>query len=683
MHRDVFIPLQHSHRTQLLSHPMFRAILQQSSGRVVLPLLGRQYLRQNVSRFGFVRFSASRSQPIRILYASQTGTAKLFAYQLSEELSDHYPNRDISVKGWHEINNPRELFAAGSLHVFMTSVAGVGEPPDNGKKFYSWIMNNKNNPSLNGLDYCVFGLGSTAGHLPYYNVIGKNLDKRLEELGASRVLEIGLGDDGDCIEDDFDNWSANFMDLLEDAPDAGGTSKADEVSVAQDGAQVETSKPSTSQEGDSPRIKCPGVALADDETRMISSKYPTLNLIPRKADTVRHHLFKEDGSNPNSFYSKGTLKFDVISNKHAEINGGESGMNEMEVMLSEYSSNKMCNYEAGDHLVIYPVNSQCVVEALLDNLDVDRHAIISVEGQPESYPFPTGLTVYETLSHCADLGALVSPNFVRMILQRKDIDYKAEIAHPRRTLIDLLFQHQRKLSLEDLLFQIAPMKPRYYSIASSSVKNPTRIRLLYRRIKYVTSLGYQREGVCTSYLSYKGDLGNQDTRKAHLAAYINRNTEFRLPKEGHVPILMIAVGCGVSPIRALLEERVALIESGRRLGSARLFLGFRTPDDEVFKAPVEEAIKIGALDDVSVTFASGDKDKRLVTDVLLDEGEYVWNHFESGGVAFVCGGARSFGAAVEDVLLKIFQLHGSLDYSDSEQYLRRVINEKKIMDELA
>ncbi len=660
-----------------INHPMFGAILQQSRGRVVLPLLGRNYLRQNVAWPLLVRLSTfTTAQPIRILYASQTGTAKLFAYQLLEELSDNYPNRDISVKGWHEVNNPADLLTTGSLHVFMTSVAGVGEPPDNGKKFYSWVMN-ESKPSLKGLDYCVFGLGSTAGHLPYYNVIGKNLDKRLEELGASRKLEIGLGDDGDCIEDDFDNWSANLIDILKDKP-----SDADGVSAAQVEAQVETNKPTTSLEGGSPRVKCPGVAIAADEKRMISSKYPTLNLIPRETDIVRHHLFDEDGSNLNSFYSERTIKFDVISNKLAEINGGESGMNEMELMQNENSSSEMCNYEAGDQLAIYPANSQCVVEALLDNLDVDRHAVISEEGQPESYPFPTGLTVYETLSHCADLGALVSPNFARMILQRKDIDYKAEIAHPRRTLVELLLQHQRKLSLEDLLFQIAPMKPRYYSIASSSVKHPTRIRLLYRKIKYVTSLGSLREGVCTSYLSYKGHLSNQD-RTAHLAAYINHNSEFRLPKEGHVPILMIAVGCGVSPIRALLEERVALIEAGRRLGSARLFLGFRTPDDEVFKAPVKEAIKIGALDDVSVTFASGDEDKRLVTDVLLDEGEYIWNHFESGGVAFLCGGARSFGAAVEDVLLKIFQSHGSLEYSDSEQYLRRLRKEKKIMDELA
>lgn len=356
----------------------------------------------------------------------------------------------------------------------------------------------------------------------------------------------------------------------------------------------------------------------------------------------------------------------------------------MEVMPNKYPSSKMCNYEAGDQLVIYPVNSQCVVEALLDNLDVDRHAliIISAVGQPESYPFPTGLSVYETLSHCADLGAQVSPNFARMILQQKVIDYKAEIARPRRTLIELLLQHKRKLSLEDLLFQIAPMRPRYYSIASSSVKHPTKIRLLYRKIKYVTSLGSLREGVCTSYLSYKGHLGNHD-RKAHLAAYIDHNSDFRLPKEGQVPMLMIAAGCGIAPIRALLEERVALIEAGRRLGSARLFLGFRTPDDEVYKVAVEEAIKIGALDDASVTFASGDENKRLVTDILLDEGEYIWNHFESGGVAFLCGGARSFGAAVEDVLLKIFQSHGSLDYSDSEQYLRQLRKEKKIMDELA
>ena len=85
--------------------------------------------------------------------------------------------------------------------------------------------------------------------------------------------------------------------------------------------------------------------------------------------------------------------------------------------------------------------------------------------------------------HCTDLGALPSPSFARMILQRQDIDYKADIAYPRRTVLDLLLQHGRNLSLEDLLFQITPMKPRYYSIASSNIKHPSEIRLVYRKVK--------------------------------------------------------------------------------------------------------------------------------------------------------------------------------------------------------
>jgi hypothetical protein len=38
-------------------------------------------------------------------------------------------------------------------------------------------------------------------------------------------------------------------------------------------------------------------------------------------------------------------------------------------------------------LVVYPQNSQCIVKAYLDMLDVDGNAIID-EGQPDSYPFP-------------------------------------------------------------------------------------------------------------------------------------------------------------------------------------------------------------------------------------------------------------------------------------------------------
>jgi NADPH-ferrihemoprotein reductase len=39
----------------------------------------------------------------------------------------------------------------------------------------------------------VFGLGNKT--YEHYNEVGKYVDKRLDELGATRVYELGLGDD--------------------------------------------------------------------------------------------------------------------------------------------------------------------------------------------------------------------------------------------------------------------------------------------------------------------------------------------------------------------------------------------------------------------------------------------------------------------------------------------------------
>lgn len=676
--------------------------------------------------------------------SQQTGTAKIFAYQLSEQLSEVYPERDITVEGWHETKSPDQLLKPGqALHVFLSSVAGVGEPPDNGRAFYNWIMNTtskddnaeeskmESTPDLTGLEYAVFGLGNHAGHAAYYNAIGKSLDKRLEELGASRVMEIGLGDDGDCIEDDFDNWLASFMKTLEEsgseeAVNEGVGEKEEELSGIDNQQKIKHSETDTTSHQSNvtingeteaePRVSCPGVALSQDGTRTTSKKYPMLKLATRVSDTVRKSLFHLQGT-PEQFYAEETVKLDVISNKILGIDAGESGIHEMKVVLRDRTLQKEMKYETGDHLVIYPKNSQCIVDAFCDLLDVDRHAIIGGKGQPDSYPFPKvriiaidalcfhcvvhyaylmevfslvsvshfylcqGLTIYETLSHCVDLGASPSPSFARKILGKNNVDYKNEIAYPRRTMLDLLLQNNRRISLEDLLFQCTPMRPRYYSIASSNTKHPNEIRLVYRPVKYVTKLGMLREGVCTSYLSNKGFLGTSDF--AHVAAYVNSNPTFRLPKDSSIPVLFIAGGCGVAPIRGLLEERISLAKAGIRLGPGALYLGFRSKEDEVYREMIEYSINLGALTDAYITHSFGSGKNKVVTDVVKENGKFIWNHCESGGVTYLCGGARSFGAAIESSFLDIIQEHGNMDFSGSEQYLRSLIKNGKLMDDLA
>lgn len=61
------------------------------------------------------------------------------------------------------------------------------------------------------MNYAVFGLGNKT--YEHYNAIGIYTDKRLKELGANRIHELGLGDDDANLEDDFITWKESFWQV--------------------------------------------------------------------------------------------------------------------------------------------------------------------------------------------------------------------------------------------------------------------------------------------------------------------------------------------------------------------------------------------------------------------------------------------------------------------------------------
>jgi NADPH-ferrihemoprotein reductase len=623
--------------------------------------------RKAVHRF----ISTSPASNVRILYASQTGTAQLFAHQLAEGVQEELPNSNVTVQGLNE-QSPEELVSSSSysgqeqdLYFFLVSCAGVGEPPNNGRNFYEWITNEKNANLLHKLRYAVFGLGNQRGHPNHYNAIGKTLDEKLEELGAHRIQALGLGDDGDCIDDDFDQWMEQTLQLI------GNSNKG----TIMEGESIQA----TAEENDSPaavaaaeaeaprdvdddhpvqsnvqRIACPGIATSHDGTRRISAKYPTLSLQPAQKDLVRPDLFDLQGT-PQQFYSDATAPLIVRSNRLLASDAGESGLHEIQVSLDQDNGtttsrkDKTVSYITGDQLLVYPRNSNAIAQAYADVLDVDPHAIVDCE-EDSSYPHPKGITIMETLVHCIDLVALPSPALARLMLGRKHLDYKQEIAIPRRTIIDLLHETNTKLSLEDFLYLATPMKPRYYSIASSSMQHPQEVQLTYRPVKYMTSKGYLREGVCTSFLSHKGAIqqgkgSDASIQASCIPALIVHNSNFRLPSNPETPIMMIGGGCGVAPIRAFLQERV--FQSRKQsFGPAILYMGYRNPQDEVYKDIVQEAMETGVLTEERVVYSSGcsmpGQRCMLVSELVREEGQKVWNHLESGGHTYLCGGGKFY-----------------------------------------
>ena len=99
-----------------------------------------------------------------------------------------------------------EDFSADTLQkekfsIFITATYGEGEPTDNARSFHKWLKKTSRGDDkklLAGLSYCVFGLGNR--QYEKFNEMGKDIDARLERIGANRLVPIGLGDDDKSME---------------------------------------------------------------------------------------------------------------------------------------------------------------------------------------------------------------------------------------------------------------------------------------------------------------------------------------------------------------------------------------------------------------------------------------------------------------------------------------------------
>lgn len=78
--------------------------------------------------------------------------------------------------------------------VLVTSTMGQGDPPSNARSFWKFLLR-RSLPadSLRSLAFACFGLGDS--HYAKYNVAAKKLHRRLETLGATSLVAVGLGDD--------------------------------------------------------------------------------------------------------------------------------------------------------------------------------------------------------------------------------------------------------------------------------------------------------------------------------------------------------------------------------------------------------------------------------------------------------------------------------------------------------
>ncbi|TKC19180.1 assimilatory sulfite reductase (NADPH) flavoprotein subunit [Robertmurraya kyonggiensis] len=148
------------------------------------------------------RSTETTSKPMKditILFGSQTGNA----HGLSKKAGATFKENgfDVTVSAMNDFK-PNQLKKVSNL-LIIVSTHGEGEPPDNAIIFHEFL-HGKRAPKLDHVNFSVLSLGDSS--YEFFCETGKQFDKRLEELGASRVYPRF-----DC-DLDFEEPAAEWLD---------------------------------------------------------------------------------------------------------------------------------------------------------------------------------------------------------------------------------------------------------------------------------------------------------------------------------------------------------------------------------------------------------------------------------------------------------------------------------------
>ena len=172
---------------------------------------------------------------ITLYYGSQTGTAETFAKDIEREGEENgFKMEVIDLEDIEDdilasvLKEQKKDDRGKNRAIFVMATYGEGEPTDNAVSFMRFLKNgstedemddgeekkgddflNQNTSLFLNLEYAVFGLGNR--QYEHFNSTGKQVDSFLERGGALRIAKLGLGDDDNDLEGDFENWKDSIL----------------------------------------------------------------------------------------------------------------------------------------------------------------------------------------------------------------------------------------------------------------------------------------------------------------------------------------------------------------------------------------------------------------------------------------------------------------------------------------
>ena len=588
-----------------------------------------------------------------MLYGSETGNAQDAAERLGREAKSlGFDTRVLPANSYMKMI---DRLPSEDILVSIVSTTGQGEFPRNFSAFWKFLRKKSlGQDSLRGVSCAVFGLGDSG--YPKYNYSAKLVHKRLQTLGATPMVPLGLGDDQHAFGYDaaFELWLERLWSSLHVTRD---DMKSCELTPAFSVGIVEN-RP----------------VLQEDGETGLGSDYHASILV---GDTLRG--MEESTSESDDIHG-------YISTKALKNMRVTSPDHFQDVRLVRLQMSQPGLFEPGDSIAVWPTQCRSSIDYVLDRCGLQYGDFVSVL-LPSSSSSLSREPVIAKAGHVVEgfvdiRGAAPRRTFVQAMAQicpPEDTNIKERLiylsaAQGREAFHEYVVQEGRNLVevLQDFptipitldwILSFGPrLRPRYYSAASSSREHPSFVDLLIALVEWKTPGRHLRRGLCSRMIASL-------TEQSEVIIQIQKS-DFKPTPSPETPMILIGPGTGVAPFRSFLQERHHVHKGRLPCCPSLLVFGCRDRSKDYYFKDEWESLPPNVISDVIVAPSREQSSKVYVQHVLRDHADCIWKLLCQGASVYVAGRAGTMPTQVEKALIDIIQTQGGLEPNQAAKFLQ-------------
>ncbi|XP_054735753.1 NADPH-dependent diflavin oxidoreductase 1 isoform X2 [Anastrepha obliqua] len=574
-----------------------------------------------------------------ILYGSQTGTAQNVAEQIWRESKTWGFNGPVLPMDEY----PVQQLIEEKLAIFVVATTGNGDEPDNMRKTWRFLLR-RSLPadSLQRLNFACLGLGDSS--YAKFNFTAKKLNKRLMQLGAIPILDLGL-----CDDQHDHGLSATALPWIAQLWQKLGKSLSYEK---------------LKQNGEAKKIFKWNTTIVEPATSLVEETHLEW---PLKSEAI-------------CFTLKENLR--TTAADHFQ-----------DVRFLSFSFPSSIKWNAGDVLDLRPANSDEQVSQFFalvkeHNLGFNEETIVKLETVYDDMPVPLAyakpVNIRMLAKYIWDLNACPRQRAFELLslncedeLEKEKLEEFTSIEglddlinyvnRPRRTILEVLqdFRHSTSKLELPILFELFTMiQPRSYSIAS--MPSSCSLDILVAVVEYKTKMSLPRLGLCSNWL--------KTLSVGSIVKGVIKSGTMSLPVEAATPIIMVGPGTGIAPFRSVIQYRKEQQKNGAKIGDLVVFFGCRNKAKDYHFVEDFTRWQLDEFCTIFVAF-SRDQERKVYVQHLIKQEKALMSELilEKMASIMVAGSSNSMPKAVREAFIEVLD--------GDEEYLEHMLKSRRYQEE--